>query len=196
MVARRSKSLGDILIHLEFTKQQNSTWLSEFPHSRGMFPCTKCQICPFVERTDTFRDAKGEGEHKIRDLINCSTSKVVYMITCPCPKIYIGKTKRPLKVRIGEHIRDIKKERERALEGGAKGEKRRTTSSQTLCTSSWQNRRPKSKGHMLYVLKLPERRGDFDRILLQKEKWWIYTLKSLAPIGMNTELNLQPFLSQ
>lgn len=86
MVAQRSKSLGDILIHSEFTKQQNSTWLSKFPRSRGMFLCTKCQICPFVERTDTFRDAKGEKEYEIRELINCSTSKVVYMITCPCPK--------------------------------------------------------------------------------------------------------------
>lgn len=48
----------------------------------------------------------------------------------------------------------------------------------------------------IYVLKLPARRGDFNRVLLQKEKWWIFTLKSLAPLGMNTELNLQAFLDQ
>lgn len=46
----------------------------------------------------------------------------------------------------------------------------------------------------IYALKLPPRRGDFNSILLQKEKWWIYKFKSLAPLGLNTELNLQVFL--
>lgn len=46
----------------------------------------------------------------------------------------------------------------------------------------------------IYALKLPTRRGDFDRILLQKEKRRVYRLKSLVPVGLNTELNLQPFL--
>lgn len=46
----------------------------------------------------------------------------------------------------------------------------------------------------IYTLKLPTRRGDFGRVLLQKEKWWVYRLKSLVPVGLNTELNLQVFL--
>lgn len=39
----------------------------------------------------------------------------------------------------------------------------------------------------IYALKLPSRLGDFDRILLQKEKLWVYRLKSLVPVGLNTE---------
>lgn len=46
----------------------------------------------------------------------------------------------------------------------------------------------------IYVLNLPVRRGDFDTILLQKEKMWIYNLGSLDPQGLNNECNLQPFL--
>lgn len=58
-------------------------------------------------------DTQGHESYEIRDLINCSTSRVIYMLTCPCLKMYIGKTKRPLKVRIGEHLCENKKEKYR-----------------------------------------------------------------------------------
>lgn len=77
-----------------------------------MFPCSKCQVCPFVDRTKVFKDAKGHKQYELRDLINCSTDRVIYMLTCPCQKIYIGKTKRQLRIRI-EHLRDIKREKDR-----------------------------------------------------------------------------------
>lgn len=156
-----------------------------------MFPCTKCQICPFVDRTDVFKDAMGQKEYEIRDLINCSTTKVVYMITCPCPKIYIGKTKRALKIRMGEHLRDIK--REWVVERREKREKR-LVAKHFVQYHHGKTDELKVKG--IYTLKLPARRGDFNRILLQKDKWWIYTLKSLEPLGMNTEQSMQSFLDQ
>lgn len=188
LVARRAKNLGDILIHSEFTKEPSANWLYEYPRSKGMFSCNRCQICPFVDRTATFSDTRGRHTFEIRDLINCSSNKVIYMLTYPCPKIYIGKTKRSLKTRIGEHIREIKGEKERDPE------------------KSWE--KPLAKHFALYhrgkpdglkvkdiyLLKLSPRRGDFNRILLQKEKRWIYRLGSLAPHGLNTELNLQVFL--
>lgn len=148
-----------------------------------MFPCNKCQICPFVHRTSTFTDALGNEKYEIWDLINCSTSRVIYMITCPCPKIYVGKTKRTLKVRIGEQLREIN-DKEKAPE---KPLAKHFASHHGRSSTEMQ-----VKG--IYVLKLPTRRGDFDRILLQKEKWWVNRLKSLVPLGLNTELNLQAFL--
>lgn len=48
----------------------------------------------------------------------------------------------------------------------------------------------------IYVLNLPSRRGDFDTILLQKEKMWTYHLDSLVPKGLNTEFSLQPFFQK
>lgn len=139
MVARRAKNLGNMLIQSECTRQTNTSWLTEYPHSLGMFPCSKWQICPFVDRTRTFREAKDIKEYEIRDLINCSTERVIYMLTCPCPKIYIGKTKRQLKIRIGEHLREIKREKDRC--GKETGE----SSSTTLCPmSSGQTRRNES----------------------------------------------------
>ena len=97
--------------------------------------------------------------------------------------MYIGKTKRLLRVRIGEHLRGINekiKTPEKSLAKHFAKYHNKDSSGLTV------------KG--IYRLKLSSRRGDFDRVLLQKEKWWIYHLKSLAPTGFNTELNLQIFL--
>lgn len=60
MVARRAKNLGDLLIRSEFRKARDTMWLSDFPRRRGMFSCELCQMCPYVDRTDTFRDALGD----------------------------------------------------------------------------------------------------------------------------------------
>lgn len=130
----------------------------------------------------------GHKSYEIRDLINCSTSRVIYRLTCPCPKISIGNTKRPLKVRIGEQLWGIKREKERDPE---KDQEKPLAKHFALCHGG-KTEGLRVKG--IYVLKLPVRRGDFNRILLQKEKWWIYRLGSLVPLGLNTELNLQVFL--
>lgn len=105
------------------------------------------------------------------------------MLTCPCNKIYIGKTKLQLLVRIGEHISSIKKKDDARLN--------------PLHFAKFHNGDPKGltvKG--IYVLNLPPRRGDFDTILLQKEKMWTYYLDSLVPKELNTECSLQPFLEK
>jgi hypothetical protein len=39
----------------------------------------------------------------IKGVITCSTKGAIYLITCPCGKNCVDKTKRKLKVRISEH---------------------------------------------------------------------------------------------
>lgn len=91
MLARRAKNLGDTLIRSEFTKTTDTSWLSQYPRSKGVFPCGHCQVCPHADRTATFYDSQNAQRFQIRDLINCATTRVIYMLTCPCDKIYIGK---------------------------------------------------------------------------------------------------------
>lgn len=74
--------------------------------------CTHVESAGFVGKlikTDTFTNAESTKRFKIKQFINCSTTRVIYMLTCPCGKAYIGKTKRPLKIWIGEHINSINK---------------------------------------------------------------------------------------
>lgn len=108
---------------------------------------------------------------------------VIYMLTYPCGLIYVGKTKRQLKVRVGEHVqRIIKKDDECPL------------SLHFLKVHGGEPKGLKCKG--IYRLNLPPTRGDFDRILYQKEKMWIFNLNSMQPFGLNNECNLSVFLEQ
>lgn len=40
---------------------------------------------------------------------------------------------------------------------------------------------------------LPRRGGDFDSLLLRTEAFWIHHLNTLAPHGLNVDLDLKPF---
>lgn len=181
MVARRA-NLGDTLITSEFTKESEATWLSQYPRSKGMFSCGHCQVYPFVDRTDTYKDELGKESFQIWYVINCSTTKVVYMLTCPYDKFYIGKMKRQLRICIGEHMREIVEK----------------TPDKPLVRHFAQYHNGWLEGMQvkgIYMLRLSPR-GNFNLIILQKEKWWIYRLKFLLPNGLNTELNLQVYLEE
>lgn len=104
------------------------------------------------------------------------------MITCPCNKMYIGKTKRQLRIRLGEHMREI-------------GEKNPDKPVARHFAQFHQGKLSGMRVKGIYVLNLSSRRGNYDQVLQQKEKWWIFRLGSLVPMGLNMELNLQPFLA-
>lgn len=182
LTARRSKNLKDSLIHSEYQRSSTPNWLTQLPPLKGMFRCGRCSVCKYVERTNTFTDSDGKKLFKINNFINCNTTRVIYMLTCPCGKHYVGKTKRPLRVRVSEHIQSILgKDDERPI---------------PLHFLQVHGGKPDGlifKG--IYRLNLPQRRGDFDRILYQKEKMWIYNINSMHPQGLNNECNLGVFLT-
>lgn len=105
------------------------------------------------------------------------------MLTCPCGLNYVGKTKRQLKIRNDEQVQSLlQKDDERPL------------SLHFLKAHGGKPTGLKCKG--IYRLNLPPRRGDFDKILYQKEKMWIFNLRSMQPTGLNNECNLSVFLEQ
>lgn len=157
LTARRARNLKDCLVHSEYSRPQSQDWLTCLPPLKGMYPCGRCHICKYVDRTDMFASSDGSKQFKINSVINCSTTRVIYMLTCPCGLIYVGKTKWQLKIRIGEHVQSIiNKEDDHPL------------SLHFLKVHEGEPSGLKCKG--IYKLNLPLRRGDFDRILYQKEK--------------------------
>lgn len=42
--------------------------------------------------------------------------------------------------------------------------------------------------------KKPLRGGDYEKKLLQRECFWIYTLNILSPSGLNEDFDMKPFL--
>lgn len=91
LMVQRAPNLSDMLIHSESTKQMSYNWLLSYPRTSGMFSCNHCQICPYVDCI--FVNTSDMKTFKIHSLIKCSTTRVLYMITCPWSKKYVGKTK-------------------------------------------------------------------------------------------------------
>ncbi len=44
------------------------------------------------------------------------------------------------------------------------------------------------------AVKLPRRGGDINNLLLKREAYWIYTLNTLSPNGLNGDFDIHPFL--
>lgn len=117
---------------------------------------------------------------KINQVINCATTRVFYALEWPCKKLYIGKTKRQLRVRFNEHLRGI-----------------RLRADTLVALHFLQYHQGKTQGLKvkgLYSLDLSDLRGDFDTVLLRKEKSCSFKLNTLQTAGLNNELSLKIFL--
>lgn len=108
LLAKHAPTIGDALVHSEYTHGgETHPTLPFTAHTSGMYPCGHCAVCKFVMKTNTFKDSTGKQMYKIKPFVNCSTTNVVYQIICPCGKIYVGKTIREFRKRMGEHISSI-----------------------------------------------------------------------------------------
>ena len=74
----------------------------------GNYKCNGCAQCNGTYKCRSFKHPQTGKSIPIKGVITCSTKAVIYLITCPCGKNYVGKTKRELKVRISEHLSTIR----------------------------------------------------------------------------------------
>lgn len=146
-------------------------WLTDMPRPKGTYPCGHCGMCRYVDLRwpEVFTDSE-----RNKEFINCSTTQVLYILECPCNKLYVSKTKRQLWIRISEHLKSIKLKEETPV------------AQHFSMYHSGKSSGLRFKG--FFALNLSACRGDFDRVLLKKEKSWIFRLISLQPIGLNNEL--------
>ena len=117
---------------------------------------------------------------KVKGRITCKTKYVVYLLKCPCGFCYIGKTKRELKTRIIEHKSNIRLKDEKSPVARHFNKEKHE-----ICTLRFQG---------IEVVNAPKRGGNRDRLLLQREAYWIHTLNTVFPKGLNEELILNCFL--
>lgn len=77
----------------------------------GFYACGHCTACRHsnVKKQKEYVAAVTDRKYPIKQLITCSTVGIVYMLECDCGWQYIGRTSRPLHVRLGEHV-NIKKD--------------------------------------------------------------------------------------
>ena len=146
----------------------------------GNFPCLDCVHCSGLIKGKSFPHPRTGKEVKVRGRIMCNTTFVVYLLKCPCNLFYVGKTKRALKTRIGQHKCSIR---------------RQDSKSSVARHFNAHNHSDESLRYMgIEVVSTPSRSGDREKLLLQRECFWIHCLDTLEPKGLNEEITLSCFL--
>ncbi|OCT70275.1 hypothetical protein XELAEV_18037196mg [Xenopus laevis] len=169
---------------LTIQKQQSDPFNTGI--SNGFFACRTCKGCKTSkvnERNVTiFKSNITNAEFAMKDIITCNSNNVIYLLQCPCNLQYIGRTNRHLKIRIGEHMNNIKK------------------GLMTHCVSAHfkvhHNPDPSLLKFIGIALKKTHwRGGDIVNAVLREETQWIHRLKTLTPQGLNIDIDLKCFLN-
>ena len=148
-----------------------------------MFRCGHCPHCSHIIQSKTFMDLRTKETFKIREFYNCSTTHVIYRLTCCCSEgyFYVGRTKRRLRDRLAEH--------KYAIRTGnpdvpmARHFVRFHNQNDSLL-----------KIEVLEHIKPLTRGGDRIRKLNQREAFWIHRLDALNHPGLNEDIEFSCFL--
>ena len=107
---------------------------------------------------------------------------MTYVIECPCKLQYVGRTTRPLKVRIREHVKNIRKGFPYHSLSKHFSEVHNSDPSQMIF-------------YGIDTIQSHWRGGNRKLQISQNETEWIYRLGSLAPKGMNIDIDLNCYIS-
>lgn len=175
---RRAPTLKDSLVksHLPADKPK-----LHFPKPKGTYRCGACNHCDNIKREDKFVDVFTQRLFYCREFANCNSTFVVYRLECECGCFYVGRTKRKLRQRLAEHKNAIK----------------------TVNPNYPMAQHYKNAGHTnhmtlkaMVIETIPKstRGGDRLKRLLQRETFWIHTLRATSYPGLNEEIDFSPFL--
>ncbi len=119
-------------------------------------------------------------KHPYKGVISWHTTRVICSIFCPCGKYYIGKTTHSLKVHKAEHRSSVRCKNLIYPVAAHFAEAAHSTSSLRYIGIE-------KVAHL-------RRGGDFNKLLLKREAFWIYSLNTLAPNGLKIDFDLRHFL--
>ena len=101
---KRERNISDHLVRAAHPLRSGDENPGTYPCGRG-----RCNTCKYVTR-GTVLVCGPSNTNQINTRFTCTSSNVVYAITCTnCKILYIGETKRRLADRITEHLRSVKK---------------------------------------------------------------------------------------
>lgn len=169
---RRGQNLKDRLVHSHYSPPvRGDTWLNR--EIKGCFS-------KFIKSGPTFSSSVTNKVFHIRQFINSKSTGVIYKAHCSCGKDYVGKTTRELRGRVGEHLGDIRHQRDTAIS-----------------RHKWTHHQGNIE-HLYFqgieLVRPSVRKGDLNRIILQKECFWIFKLHCVEPEGLNEQLNFNCFI--
>lgn len=86
---RRGQNLRDILVHSNLQVDKPNTWLKS--PTIGSYPCGSCTFCKYLPKIKEFKNPNDGHIYKLKQFINCKTRGIIYIASCNCPKLYVGK---------------------------------------------------------------------------------------------------------
>lgn len=149
------------------------TYVSTKDFNFRSFKCNRknCKACDVINNNNCFVSNTTNKcfSLNINDNCNCNTTGVVYLIQCTCGLQYIGKTYQMLKTRFRQHIYNIQH------------------NSQTIFHKHMRLIGHDIKNCKLFILEhiIEENISILNQKLLEKEDFWIKTLNSMYPLGLN-----------
>lgn len=181
-VYKRERNLRDLLVHADFNnyRPRRSSQRLLTPIPNGNYRCGGCAQCNNTQKVQSFRHPHNNRSFPIKSVITCSSTHIVYTLTCPCGLVYVGKTTRQLKQRISEHKSTIRRNDRDYPVAIHFNDLKHDISTLRFCG--------------IEQVRLPRRGGNHDLLLKRREAFWIYTLQTLAPKGLNDEFNLNVML--
>ena len=139
---------------------------------------SRSEVCLNIQETDTFTSTTTGESFKINHKLNCVDNCVIYLLTCKCcGKQYVGETTDEFRLRWNNYKSNDRK--------NARNE---------ACTQEHLFEHFKSEGHSGFL-------GNVSITLIDKtdgkdpkrrENYWIRTLKTYAPFGLNIEDTVRP----
>lgn len=176
---RKGPSLRDRLIksHFELTPDPPNWLLS---NTKGCYCCSGCVACTHIQIGRHFTSHIQGRRYEIKFLLNCKFTFVVYKADCKCGKEYVGITIHEFRRCVGEHYGDICHKRDTPLS-------RHMWSCQNGNISDL-------KFMAIDHIRPNICRGNRHKTLLQKETFWIFTLRTMFPQGLNEQLQFNCFI--
>ena len=133
-----------------------------------------CKYCPYIDVSGNIFSTTTKKRHNAKFNVCCNSSNLIYCLTCStCEKQYVGMTKRKLKQRLYEHLRNIR-------QGNLNDPIGRHFSKVP------HNRDPsKVKVHVLSFITHPPDSRTALNMRLRFELDWIHRLRTTLPRGLN-----------
>ena len=159
---RRPRNLKDLLIHARISTPSPSLLT-------GNSPCKgrNCKCCAEIVTWNTFSSTTTSRTYNIRSEMACKSSNLVYLITCKrCNLQYVGETKQPLHIRMNEHVQI------------SRPKKTDKPVAAHFCRRDHHTKDVEVRG-----IEKIHHGGTLRR--RERESFWIFTLRTLSPEGLN-----------
>jgi len=168
---RRCPNLKDKLIRAKLPDTGAKPRLDNSITEKTICDHRNCPIPGIFLRKNTFTSTTTARTYKKYHIGNCTTKNVIYMLTCiVCNQQYVGQTKRQFRIRIGEHLADIKHKRDSPVSLHFNREHHTVRS---------------LRCEILEALKGDPEKDPSGLLRDRREQFWIHQLQSKHPNGMN-----------